>query len=189
MKSYLIVIAGLPGTGKTTAGRKLRDSLDNYFLVDQNELRREAGMKRMPENQDRILRGIDKLVGNYLGQGNGVIVESGHRHQFRRQQLYGIASSHDTNVVIIECVCSEALSKYRMGNRNKSDRLISDPRNPEVYNRIKSLWEDIDNDFRYLGVDYFVSYMTFDSKKQIVNKNRISKGMKAFIKKVEGILK
>ena len=71
-----------------------------------------------------------------------------------------------------------------MGNRNKSDRLISDPRNPEVYNRIKSLWEDIDNDFRYLGVDYFVSYMTFDSKKQIVNKNRISKGMKAFIKKV-----
>ena len=175
MKSYLIVIAGLPGTGKTTAGRKLRDSLDNYFLVDQNELRREAGMKRMPENQDRILRGIDKLVGKYLGQGNGVIVESGHRH--------------DTNVVIIECVCSEALSKYRMGNRNKSDRLISDPRNPEVYNRIKSLWEDIDNDFRYLGVDYFVSYMTFDSKKQIVNKNRISKGMKAFIKKVEGILK
>lgn len=187
MKHYLILIAGLPGTGKTTTASTLINNLDNYILIDQNNLRREHGMKRMPKNQDLILRKIDRLAAQYLNLGKGAIVESGHRHGFRRQQLYGVASAFGIDVITLECVCSENESKTRMRNRPITDSLLSDPRAPEVYDRIEKLWEEIDEDFKFPGVNH-VSHIIFDTEKSEIIKKRIAKGASSLIRKIEKIL-
>lgn len=187
MKNYLIIIAGLPGTGKTTTALKLANNLENYVLIDQNNLRREHGMKRMPKNQDIILRKIDLLIASHLREGKGAIIESGHRHGFRRQQLYGIASGFGIDVITLECICSARLSKIRMKNRPPGDELLSDPRDPAVYDRILALWEAIEQDFKFPGVNH-VSHITFDTEKLEITKKKIEKGMSDIVKRIGKIL-
>ncbi len=187
MKNYMILIAGLPGTGKQTSAERLTRNLENYVLIDQNVLRREAGMKKMPQKQDEINRKIDRMCASYLNKGSGVIVLAGHRQVCRRNQLYGVASCCGTNVVTLECVCSEVEAKRRMVTRPKSDGLISKPNDPKVYDRIKRLWEDINIDFRFPGQD-FISYIMYNTKENRIYKNKITIGLGKFIKKIERIL-
>jgi len=160
----------------------------SILIIDQNILRREEGMKRMPQNQDGILHKIDLLTASYLNEKKGVIIESGHRYLFRRQQLCGIASSCDVNALILECICSEEESKKRILKRPPSDGLISDPNKTDVYDRISGLWESIDLDFRYPGVDYFVSHITYDTEKSEVDIKKLVKNDRVFIKKIKDIL-
>ena len=183
----MILIAGLPGTGKQTAAEKLVKNLENYVLIDQNELRRKTGMRKMPQKQDEINRKIDRMCSSYLDNGKGVIILAGHRQACRRNQLYGIASCCEKDVITLECVCSEKESKRRMRTRPDSDGLVSKPNNPEVYDRIKSLWEPIENDFKFPGQD-FVSYLIYNTEKDSIYKNKITKYAGKFINKIEEIL-
>ncbi len=187
MRPNLIIVAGLPGAGKQTAAEKLAENLDNYNLIDQNELRRKAGMKKMPQKQDKINRQIDRLTLRYLQEEKGVIILSGHRQACRRNQLYGIASSTGNNAVVLECVCSEAESKRRMRMRPDGDGLISKPNGPQVYDRIKEFWEPIAGDFEFPGQD-FVSYLTYNTEENKVYRNEITGGAKRFIGEIERIL-
>ena len=187
MRNYLILIAGLPGTGKQTSAEKLAENLENYVLIDQNEFRREAGMKKMPQKQDDINRRIDRETADYLNQKKGVIILAGHRQICRRNQLYGVASCCGANVIALECVCSEAEAKRRMKKRPDSDGLVSKPNDPKVYDRIKNLWEDINIDFKYPGQD-FISYITYNTEENRIYKNKVTPGVGKFIDETERIL-
>lgn len=187
MANYLIIIAGLPGTGKQTSAEKLARNLENYILIDQNELRRKTGMKKMPQKQDKINRKIDRTSAYYLNKDSGVIILAGHRQVCRRNQLYGVASCCGKNVIALECVCSESEAKRRMKTRPKSDGLISKPNEPGVYDRIKDLWEDINIDFKYPGQD-FVSHLVYDTEKNRIYKKKLTPGVENFAKKIEKIL-
>ncbi len=184
---YLILIAGLPGTGKQTAAEKLHKHSKNFELIDQNELRRAAGMKKMPQKQDTILRQIDRITAEYLREGKGVIVLAGHRQVARRNQLYGIASSCEKKVITLECFCSEEEATRRILKRNPKDGLVSKPTDPEVYYRIKNLWENIWMDFRYPGHD-FISYLRYNTEKNTISCEKVEFSMREFTRTIEKIL-
>lgn len=187
MEKYLIVIAGLPGTGKTVTTKKLCQYLGGYTYISQNELRRKAGMKKMPKTFDNILRQIDIEARNLLDNGQGVIVDSVNRYLFRRHQLYGVASCCKKKVITIECVCSEEEAKKRMRNKPASDGLVSDPRDTHVWDKLANSWEDVEKDFQYPGEEH-VSYITFNTEELSVNKKVARVGMKRFINQIERIL-
>lgn len=181
-------MAGLPGTGKTLTTKKLCQYLEKYVSISQNDLRRDAGMKKMPKTFDNILRQIDIKTRELLDEDKGVIVDSVNRYLFRRHQLYGVASCCGKRVLTIECVCSEKEAKRRMrNNRPKSDGLVSDPRDTRVWDKLSSSWEDIYKDFKYPGEEH-VSYIQFDSEQLKVNKKIVQTGMGKFINKIEKIL-
>ena len=180
-------MTGFPGTGKTVASQKLLENLTNYELISQNTIRRKMGIKTMPKTQEKTLRKIDRLTANYLREGMGVIVDSVNRHTFRRQQIYGIASSCGTNVLTLECVCSEEEAKKRMRERPNSDGLLSDPNNTKVWDKTAKYWEDIKTDFKYPGVD-FVSYIVLNTETKSMDKKIIRTGAKRFINQIEKIL-
>jgi len=187
-KNYLILIVGLPGTGKSTLAGKIAEKLGNYTLIDQNELRRQAGIKKMPKNQDSILRQIDRMTAESLNNSKGVIVDSVHRYSFRRQQLYGVASGCGKEVLLIECVCSAEEAKKRMKQRLKSDGLLSDPNNTQVYDKLANLWEDITNhDFKYKGSDH-VSYIIYNSEINQIEAKKMQKGIRPLLNMLNAIL-
>ncbi len=185
--TYLIVIAGLPGAGKTTVARTLHENLEGYELVSQNEIRRQQGMKEMPETQDEALRQIDRLTAGHLQNRKGVIFDSVNRYLFRRHQMYGIASGFGKQVLTLECVCSERESKRRMAARPESDEWLSDPRDPTVYDRLAAGWQDIILDFEFPGEDH-VSYISLNSESLKIRRHVVSPGMERFIDMLEGLL-
>ncbi len=191
INKYLILICGLPGTGKTTLAKKLATRLKDYVLIDQNEIRRQQGMKRLPAkgakgtNPDKASRTIDGLVVKNLQRGRGVIVEGGHRYRTRRHQFYGIASGLDRRVLVIEAVCPKQLSQKRMSARPNGDGLISDPNQTYTYDTISALWEDIGNDFSQ-GHSSHVSYLQFDS---LNNKLNILVAQKGIVKDIKSLKK
>lgn len=192
MYKSLIMLAGLPGTGKSISANKLATEL-NYTFIGQNEIRREFGMRTMPTNQDEVLRTTDRRLAWELNNGRGVIFDSVNRYGFRRQQVYGVASCCGVDAITIECVCSEKEAKKRMSARPESDTLLSDPRDPAVYDRLKTGWQDIEEDFILKGVDH-VSYFIYDSEQNIFEKvfvginSRDSKTLNKFIERVGKIL-
>ena len=183
----LIVLAGLPGTGKSTIGKLIAKNL-GYVYMDQNDIKREHGMKRMPKKFDAVLRDIDRRVANTLFHGKGIVLDSVHRYMFRRQQIYGVASGAGTQVLLIEFKCSSEESKRRMGQRPNSDGLVSDPNNPIIYDKLAQLWEEVlENDFKYPGSDH-VSYIVYDSEKIAVEKKIVQKEVQRVVEKIEPLL-
>lgn len=184
---FLILICGLPGTGKTTIAQKLADNLDQYVLVNQNEIRRQMGIKRMPKTQEAVLRKIDRLTATHLRDGQGVIFDSVNRHSFRRHQMYGVASGCGHRVITLEVVCSEEIAKNRIRQRPSGDGLLSDPNDPKVYDRLKALWENVEIDFKYPGEDH-VAYLQFDSDKNELKEIIPRKNMKAVTRQIKTAL-
>jgi len=159
---FLIVLAGLPGCGKSTLAAAIANSL-GFKLVSQNQVRRAQGMSRMPKEQDETLRLIDQMVCQSLLSGKGAIVDSVNRYLFRRHQLYGVASGCGKRVFAIECICDEATAKSRIMKRPEPDNLVSDPNSLEVYDRLAAAWQPIIGDFEFPGQDH-VSYLVFNSQ-------------------------
>jgi predicted kinase len=187
-EKFLILICGLPGTGKTTIAKKLAERLTQYALISQNDVRRKMGIKRMPKTQEKVLRAIDRITADYLRADRGVIFESVNRCSFRRHQMYGVASCCGRRVITMDIVCPEEISKDRMLKRPKSDKLLSDPNDPDVYDRLKAAWENVEIDFRLPGEDH-VAYIQFDSEKNELKKIIPRRGMRMIFHQIENILK
>lgn len=184
-EKFLILICGLPSTGKTTLAKKMAGPL-GYVLISQNEIRRKMGMKRMPKAQEAVLRAIDRLTARHLRANRGVIFESVNRHSFRRHQMYGVASACGCRVITLEIVCSEETAKKRMRERPAGDELLSDPKDPAVYDKLKALWEKVIVDFKFPGEDH-VAYLQFDSEKNELGKVIPRKGMREIFSQIKKI--
>lgn len=190
IEKSLIIICGLPGTGKTTLSGVLENCLSNHGLIDQNKIRRGQGMKRLPPqgpSADKATRAVDQAIIVFFLRDKGVIVEGGHRYRSRRHQLYGIASGFDRPVLVIETVCSEDLAKKRILSRPSGDGLLSDPNKLLVYDRIKNLWENIKDDYSQ-GHSSHVSYAQFDSENNKLKSIIVQKGIKKSIRDLRRIL-
>ena len=145
MKNYLIIMAGLPGTGKTTTAEKLAEKL-GYKFLSQNDVRREYGMTEMPTSQPNILRDVERRISKMLGNGDGVVLDAAHRYGGRRHQLYGVASGLGRGVIVVETTCREETAKKRMTERPDSDGLLADARDPAIYDKVAAGWEPVADD-------------------------------------------
>ena len=168
-KKYLILMAGLPGTGKTTVSEKLSKEL-GYTLINQNSVRREHGMKKMPKTQENVLRDVDRRVHDALARGEGVIVDAANRYGHRRHQFYGIASGFGMEVVVLECVCSEDTAKARIKERPRGDGLIVDAYDPSAYDKVRAGFEEVEADFH--DFSNHVSHLVLNTEtKEIIGKS------------------
>ena len=188
---YLIMLCGLPAVGKSTIARKLLKVLPDHILIEQNQIRRDIGYKRMPKNgarnHDSVLRTIDRTMARHLLSGVGVICDSVNRYTFRRLQIYGVASACGVRGVALEVVCSDQVAKARMTQRPKGDGLISDPKSFKVFYNLKKEWEPLSTDFVHFGSDH-INYIRYDSSSNKLARLIQHRGSRGFISKIEKAL-
>ncbi len=192
--NFLILMCGLPGTGKTTVTAKLVGRLSNYLLLDQNEIRRKLGYKESPviisddpKLKERDISIANKTVSAALQSGKGVIYDAVNKFSCRRHQLYGIASSCNADVLVLEVVCPEDVSKSRMSARPNSDGLLSDPNDTRIYDKIKQEWQSIEGDFQIMIMSH-VSHIRYDSHANRLSVIIARKEAEYMIAKIEEIL-
>ena len=187
MSSHIIMVTGLPGTGKTTVAEKLEDELE-YDLHTVLGIRREFGHKIYRSREDtRVFSELYERVRASLQKGNGVIVDTANKKQSGRKDIYDIALDYDSDVVILECYCSEKAAKKRIRSRPKSNGLLVEPRNPRVYKKLAMRWEDIQHDLEDFQ-DYPLNYIRYNSEISCVEEVQVSPDMRPLVHTIKQIL-
>jgi predicted kinase len=105
----LVVVGGLPGTGKSTLAEALAVALDaTVFAKDPIEaslwrsgIGTEQGSWQAAEDL------LTTLAGEQLRRGRGAILDTVARKEISRATWRELAATHDTRFALIECVCSD----------------------------------------------------------------------------------
>lgn len=140
----LIMVMGLPGTGKSTLSRLLTGKIANSILCSSLQVKRALGYKRFSDQRrDKIYSELRRRVTQGLVSGKNVIIDRATCRQAARQEVLELAFLYHYPVVMLECLCSARLAEHRIRQRTKKDELINDPTDPRVHRRIAKIWESI----------------------------------------------
>jgi predicted kinase len=135
-KLNLIIIAGLPGSGKSTIAESLAARLSiPVFSVDPIEsaiLR--SGLERSFETGLAAYVVAETLAGEQLKCGLSAIIDAVSGVQEARDMWHNLVRTHNATLIIIECVLARELHKQRIEARVRNIHGI-----PEV------TWEDVEN--------------------------------------------
>lgn len=187
MKKPLIMLAGLPGVGKTTIRNKLLEALKGYDVYDNTQVRRDFGFTDVdPKIDYLVLQEVNRRTIDSIKKERGVILDSVHRYRKRREELYNLASENNSEMLIMECICSEEEAKRRLKCRDALvDGLVTDTNSPKVYDRLKKEWEDIMPD---LQERQFLSYINFDTESKILKKLVVRPNLTEYVNFIESVL-
>ncbi|MEZ5044558.1 MAG: ATP-binding protein [Saprospiraceae bacterium] len=135
----IILVAGLPGSGKTTFAEALADSLGaSHFNTDK--IRIALGKTGQYDNATKILVYEQLLaqIRKVLKKKQSVIVDATFYKKALRQPYIALAHQFVTPIKYIEIKASEAVIQQRMQSKRKYSEADF-----EVYQNIKKQYEPI----------------------------------------------
>ena len=141
----LIVVSGLPGTGKSYFCSKLAERLP-FLILESDTLRKT--LFSLPsyslQESSRLFQAIHLLIKGLLKRGVPVVLDATNLSERHRERLYNIAERLDAKLVLVQVeappqVVHERLKARRegvdLGNRSDADW--------EVYQKMKSTAQKI----------------------------------------------
>jgi predicted kinase len=122
----LILVNGLPGTGKTTLAEKLsrdlslplmgKDTLKEFFFdtlaIEGREQSRMIGRA--------VIEMLYVLAETYLSHGQSIMLESAFFTEFGRPTFQSIIEKHSARVIEVYCQTDKAVRRQRFTDRNDS---------------------------------------------------------------------
>ena len=147
----LIMICGLPGTGKSLLGKEI-EKRTRAFLLRTDEVR-----KRITENPEYSEKEKEEvyrtffMIAEYLAKsGKDVILDGTFYRKEYRKMAAELAKDLSEELKIIECTNLEERVKRKMEERKD----ISDA-DFSVYGKIKKMWEPITEEHLILKMNEF----------------------------------
>ena len=131
----LVVVSGLPGSGKSTVAEGLAKKLAfPIFSVDPIESAIiKSGIKRSFETGLAAYLVAQSLAGEQLNRGLSVIIDAVSPVREAREMWHNLSVKHQAKLIVVECVLEENLHKKRIESRIRNIHGI-----PEV------TWEDVE---------------------------------------------
>jgi hypothetical protein len=126
-KPTIIVVSGLPGTGKTYFSQRLAERL-HYVILESDDLRKQLFSRPTyaPSESTYVFRIIHLLIQDLLKKGISLILDATNLTEKYRERLYNIAERADARLVLVNVKAPPELVQKRMKARagktgNKSD--------------------------------------------------------------------
>jgi len=147
----MVIMAGLPGTGKSTLARALAASRLGGAVLDKDVIRAalfEPGHVEYTAAQDDFCQEIMLLTAGYLlGKDAGLHVFLDGRtfsKRYQRARVEEFCREAGTGWATLECVCAEATAVRRIAEAAARGSHLAANRTPELYRRIREGWEAIE---------------------------------------------
>ncbi len=152
----LMLISGLPGTGKTYFSRQLSERLP-FVTLESDALRRVliAHPNHSRPESARLFSSIHLICERLLKEGYPVIVDATNLTEKHRQHFYDIADRTGAKLVIVQVVAPESVVKDRLNKRKKEPDGKSDA-DWKVYLRMKKSVDKIRR--KHYSLDTSVDY-------------------------------
>jgi predicted kinase len=120
--SKLIIMQGLPASGKTTKAREILKSDGNAIRVNKDELRLMLhGDRKWNGKQEKITNKVQSaMIVSGLGQNKTVIVDDTNLNPNRVESLKQLAKGHKVEVLKVdtpfdECICRDRCREKSVG--------------------------------------------------------------------------
>lgn len=139
----LIIVCGLPGTGKSFLSRKLAERINaEYLNTDRIRKKRFPNPTYSEEEKQKVYEEMFSCAGKLLSQGKNVILDGTFFKKKLRQRAYKLAEENKSAYYIIECIApSHKVEKRileRSGQNSESDANVC------VYRNLKKEFEPIE---------------------------------------------
>jgi predicted kinase len=117
----IIVVSGLPGTGKSYFSRRLAERLP-YLILESDALRKKLfpAPAYSAEESAYLFRTIHQLLEGLLKKGIPVILDATNLSERNREYLYSIAEHSNARLVLVEVKAPPELVKKRLKIRMKA---------------------------------------------------------------------
>ncbi len=177
----LIMILGLPGTGKSFLAEELSRSLsENPIYISTDLVRRHLfdfshhqyepfGSKLYSqEKRDLVYNALYLIVEILLNQKLTLILDGTFYSQSKRQPLIKICQRLNQKLIIIRTVCSEETIKQRIYERKKRGDNSSDA-DFNIYLEIKERFETIHHPHLIIDTEKEIQHILQDVRTYIAN--------------------
>jgi predicted kinase len=141
----LVVVSGLPGSGKSYFCRRLA-SRHPLARLDSDALRKSLFDQptHSPEESRRLFAACHYVLDRLLGSGISALLDATNLREVHRRQLYAIAERHGAKLVLVSLRAPAAVVEGRLAARaRRADPEDLSDAGPEVYQRMRSLDEPI----------------------------------------------
>jgi adenylylsulfate kinase len=145
----IVVMAGLPGTGKSTIARALAQRLAGTVLnkdIIRAALFAPEHVEYSQVQDDFCLEVMLQTAGYQLKKNSSLYVLLDGRtfsRRYQRERVFEFCSQLATTCAILECICSEQTALPRIEAALEQIHPAMN-RTPDLYHRIRKAWEPID---------------------------------------------
>ena len=136
-KPVLIVVSGLPGTGKSYFCRRLAERLASIIL-ESDAFRRvlfPSPSYSLAES-GRLFKAVHRLIKELLGKGVSVILDATNLLERYREYLYSIAERLEVKLILVRIEAPSSVVRERLRARLENTEESSDA-DWEVYQKMK----------------------------------------------------
>ena len=117
-RPVLVVLVGLPGTGKTSFARRLAERFPLQVL-ESDALRRVLFPKpaHTPEESARFFRAIHQVIAVLLERGTPVLLDATNLVEAQREALYRVAEDAGARLALVQLQAPGEMVQERLARR------------------------------------------------------------------------
>lgn len=145
----LVIVSGLPGTGKSYFSRKLAERIPS-IIVESDLLRKEifASPSYTLSESQQLFTVCHHLISELLRKGIRVIFDATNLREAHREELYHIASQTGSKLIIVQIKAPPEVVRKHFEDRglgvDPDDHSDADW---QIYERMKPSLENINRNF------------------------------------------
>ncbi len=114
----LILITGLPGTGKSYFARQLSDRLrGEYISSDQTRKKMDAMGKYLEEDKEKVYGHMEELAQSLIMEEKTVILDATFYKQKLRNRFITLALDHNIPFYVVWITAEEEIIRERLASR------------------------------------------------------------------------